>query len=322
MRKRKRKRKPPPVWKKPGLYIEEILRWADAWKARTGSWPRHTSGRIPDSPGDKWGTVQSALYLGFRGLRGGTTLAQLLAEHRGVRNRQRLPHFEVFKILAWSDAHRRRTGEWPNRSSGPIPDAPGETWRAVEMALFHGGRGLPGGTTLARLLAKERGLRNRGSLPDLSEELILSWSEAHFRRSGAWPQMMSGAIYKVPGEKWHGVEAALRRGLRGLPGGSSLYQLLQTHGRVPSPQGLKRRRTAEGLSRRELGKRLGVAYATVVTWEQGRNLPLPAVLSALARIFAVPMEQLRAEMEAVRTSWRKKEAEKHKGRTKGVKIGD
>jgi hypothetical protein len=46
-------------------------------------------------------------------------------------------------ILRWADAHRRRAGRWPHQKSGPIVDAPGENWDAVNAALRHGARGLP-----------------------------------------------------------------------------------------------------------------------------------------------------------------------------------
>jgi hypothetical protein len=35
--------------------------------------------------------------------------------------------------------------------SGPVTEAPEETWKGVEMALSKGHQGLPGGLTLARL---------------------------------------------------------------------------------------------------------------------------------------------------------------------------
>jgi hypothetical protein len=49
-------------------------------------------------------------------------------------------------------AHRKRTGRWPTALSGPVVEAPGETWRGVEMALVQGQRGLPKGSSLARVL--------------------------------------------------------------------------------------------------------------------------------------------------------------------------
>src|SRR5436309_357023 len=79
---------------------------------------------------------------GLRGLPGGSSLARLLAERRGVRNHLALPKMTIAGILAWADAHHARTGRWPGRASGAIADAPGETWTAVDGALAHGGRGL------------------------------------------------------------------------------------------------------------------------------------------------------------------------------------
>ena len=47
--------------------------------------------------------------------------------------------------------------------SGPVAEAPEETWRAVNMALAQGHRGLPGGSSLSRLLDESRrGTRPRG----------------------------------------------------------------------------------------------------------------------------------------------------------------
>ena len=60
------------------------------------------------------------------------------------------------QILAWADAFHARHGHWPHVRSGPIEDAPGETWAAVESALRSGCRGFPGGSSLYRLLKKHR----------------------------------------------------------------------------------------------------------------------------------------------------------------------
>src|SRR5204862_6880327 len=102
---------------------------------------------------EKWQNIDSALRLGLRGLAAGSSLARLLAEHRGKRSRKDLPSYNTKQILAWADAHFARTGTWPNGNSGPVVEAQGETWTAVEVALNHGQRGLPGGSSLADLLA-------------------------------------------------------------------------------------------------------------------------------------------------------------------------
>jgi hypothetical protein len=59
-------------------------------------------------------------------------------------------------ILRWADAHFARTGCRPHGRSGPVVEAPGETWAAVQSALKCGCRGLPGGDTLLRLLRRRR----------------------------------------------------------------------------------------------------------------------------------------------------------------------
>jgi hypothetical protein len=92
---------------------------------------------------------------------------------------------------------------------------------------------LPGGSSLARLLAEHRGVRNPKALPDLSVKRILESADAHYARHGRWPQVTSGPVEDAPGETWSGIEAALQRGNRGLPGGSSLARVLLRHRRVP-----------------------------------------------------------------------------------------
>jgi len=57
---------------------------------------------------------------------------------------------------AEADAHHERTGTWPGVRSGPITDAPGEIWSAIDNALAQGNRGLPGGDTLFRMLKQNR----------------------------------------------------------------------------------------------------------------------------------------------------------------------
>jgi hypothetical protein len=98
-----------------------------------------------------------ALRFGYRGLRGGLSLARLLAAQRGVRNRASLPRLSVARLLAWAREHRRRTGLWPDQDSGPVARAAGETWSAIDLALRYGHRGLPGGSSLARLVGRSMG---------------------------------------------------------------------------------------------------------------------------------------------------------------------
>ncbi len=217
----------------PRLSERLILAWADAWRARTGEWPRTDSAEpVPEAPGENWNNLDQALRDGGRGLAGGDSLAKLLARRRGARNKSALPRLSVAKILTWAKAHHGRTGRWPTAAILSVADAPGESWAAINTALRDGGRGLPGGESLAKLLARRLGVRNQASVPRLTIRQILGWARAHRRRTGEWPKSRAGPIPGVAGETWMRVDTALREGLRGLPGGTSLRRLLADAGKV------------------------------------------------------------------------------------------
>jgi hypothetical protein len=148
-------------WNRPKLTIVMILAWADDHYLRTGEWPRVASGWVHGvGGGQTWANINYALWSGRRGLPGRDSLARLLIRERGAYNRIIRPPLAVEQILAWADAHHERTGDWPGVLSGPIPEAPGENWRAISDALHHGNRGLPGGDSLRRLLTRHG--RRRG----------------------------------------------------------------------------------------------------------------------------------------------------------------
>jgi hypothetical protein len=215
----------------PRLTLEQILAWADAHYAATGNWPTGSSGAVAGVPGATWRAVQTALFRGLRGLPGGTTLAQVLAKHRGHRNLRDLPELTAEQILVWGDAHRAAAGCWPTPTSGPVNGAPGETWKAIDHSLRLGSRGLPGSSSLSQLLAEHRGHRNQKALPKLTPQQILAWADTHHAASCRWPTATSGPVSSAPGETWSGIYAALWQGGRGLPRGSSLPRLLDTHRR-------------------------------------------------------------------------------------------
>jgi hypothetical protein len=216
------------VWSRPNLCFEQILAWADAHYQRCGHWPHLNSGPIPEAPDETWLAVNQALKRGMRGLPGGSSLADFLAVERGARNRVNLPPLSRRAILRWATAFHRRTGQWPTKTSGPVSEAPGDTWDTINEALYIGRRGLRGGSSLARLLDTSGKKRNRVALPRLSYKKILSWADAHFRRWGAWPNTTSGVVADAPVERWDAIDNALRAGNRGLPGGSTLLRLLRS----------------------------------------------------------------------------------------------
>jgi len=117
------------------------------------------SGHLKNAPGEKWANIDAALTRGTRGLPRGYSLSQLLGDKRGVRNQGRLPKLSIAQILTWADAHHRAKGSWPTSESGTLLDAPDEKWRNIQNALVLGLRGLPGGSSLAKLLGDKRNVK-------------------------------------------------------------------------------------------------------------------------------------------------------------------
>jgi hypothetical protein len=106
---------------------------------------------VAEAPGETWGAIDQALRVGGRGLRGGMSLAGILAKRRGRPRQADLPPLTAENILGWAEAYYTLFGAWPSKGTGPIGNT-GETWLAVDNALRHGLRGLPGGPSLSQLL--------------------------------------------------------------------------------------------------------------------------------------------------------------------------
>ncbi|MCH7870346.1 MAG: hypothetical protein IID33_01470 [Planctomycetes bacterium] len=217
--------------KLPKLFRKQILEWADVHHFNTGEWPHNLSGRIIGAPEEKWHNINAALRLGLRGCPGKSSLAQLLELERGHRNPSALPPLSEADVLRWARAFHKRTGKWPNRYSGPVPDASAyeETWFRLDEAFIHGCRGLRGGSSVAKILAKHGVRRHLHAQPRLTHKKILRWARAYQRRNGQWPGVYAGETVGVEGEKWRNINNALMYGLRGLPGGSSLTKLVTEH---------------------------------------------------------------------------------------------
>ena len=213
----------------PRLTIAQVLAWADLFHARTGRWPNCDSGPVLEAPGEHWRAVTTCIAEGLRGLPGGSTLTQLLIEHRGIRSMGYAPPLEIPQILAWADAFHGRNGRWPMVRSGPVTDAPGETWCAIASALSIGGRGLPGGSSLSRLLEQERGAYQGKDPRSITVPEILRWADAYKQRHGRWPNSKCGPVPEAPGESWRIIERGLAAGRYGLPAGSSIKKLLAEH---------------------------------------------------------------------------------------------
>ena len=126
------------------LTIGQILAWADAHHAATGTWPSSDAGPIGQSSSSlRWGQIDHALKNRLHGLPAGHSLQTLLHEHRRVEpkvtvetvrvyldtmrrekaaRRVRRPTLRLDQILAWADAHHAATGKWPCNRSGAVRD--------------------------------------------------------------------------------------------------------------------------------------------------------------------------------------------------------
>jgi len=221
------------IKKSPPLSEDQILVWADAHLARHGVWPNAKSGPVDFRPGENWSLINKALSKGHRSLNTSTTLALLLESRRGVPRHKDLPALTTDQILQWADLHFEKHGAYPIATDGPIEAALTDTWSSVDAALNKGYRGLPGKSTLSRLLHQERGKFHPSTLPKLSEEQILEWMDEHHARTGEWPTKDSGPVQACPSEHWLAIDGNLYKGLRGLPGKTSLARLaIQHRGRI------------------------------------------------------------------------------------------
>ena len=175
-------RLPPP---KPPLTVETILGWADQHYASTGMWPSRHSGAVKGVVGETWAGVNRALSKGLRSLQGGRSLSALLASERDEFSPKSRPSLTVDLILELADEYFAVNGRWPNATSGKVlnrGNAPG-SWSAINSALQTGLRGLPGNTSLSRLISEHRGFSGtraivRPTLPrHFTVEQILEYAD-------------------------------------------------------------------------------------------------------------------------------------------------
>jgi hypothetical protein len=212
----------------PRLTEDQILEWCDAFYSEHGEWPDKDRGAVEGHPGETWSGINSDLRAGARGLTGGLSLPRLL-ELRGRKNKHHQPGLTEDQILERCDAFYSEHGEWPlQQDLRPVPGHPNETWLGLSKALSSGRRGLPGGTSLSQLLAKERGRRHRLSQPKLTKKKILEWCDAFHKLHGEYPSNRDERpVPNQPDETWSAVSCSLLRGCRGLSRGTTLTKLLE-----------------------------------------------------------------------------------------------
>ena len=221
------------VVKPAQLTIKQILTWADEHAKRYRRWPQGNSGAVPGKAGRAgmtWRKIDDALVFGIRGLPGGSSLSKLLLQKRGKRPFFYLIRLTNDQILRLADTHHRRTGTWPIRSSGAVVGASDRTWSAIDARLKHYGDERGRRLSLAGLLAETNRKRNPANPPPLTISQVLQWADAHYVRTGAWPQKKkSGPVHDAADESWPAIDSRLRRGTRGLPAIGGLAALLDKH---------------------------------------------------------------------------------------------
>jgi len=160
------------TYRKSPLDEDLILSWADAHFKRHGVWPKSRSGPVENERGESWNALQHTLLKGHRGLPGGSSLALLLRDRRGVSRQIDVPALSMEKILQWADEYYEKHGRFPVAASGAVESDPKETWNKVDKALRNGQRGFAGRSSLAKALYEHRGNRNLAGRAPLSPREI------------------------------------------------------------------------------------------------------------------------------------------------------
>lgn len=198
------------IRKRPPLRISAILRWAAAHHKKTGRWPSVNSGPVKGVPGEHWNAINTALFMGYRGLPARSSLAKLLDQRISSRRRMR-PASSPRHVLKREGKHHPGRGMPPGVARVRILGSNRDVWRTYRTAAL---------------------LDRRRSAP-LTTKQILKWADDYHARTGRWPTVDSGRIPQTS-ETWRAVNHALYLGRRGLPRRpGSLSKLLRLKVRRP-----------------------------------------------------------------------------------------
>ena len=142
-------------------------------------------------------------------------------------------------VVNWVKKYKDKYGKFPHHASGKVEFADEDiTWSALEACLINGWRGLPKNTSLSKLIAEQFNVINRSNTKKYSNNIIRKWIERHYKEYGYYPTKRSGVIewaseYGYNLVTWDAIDRALRVGVKGLSGGSSLSNFIKTNGNQP-----------------------------------------------------------------------------------------
>jgi hypothetical protein len=196
-----------------------------------GRWPNSKSGIvIGGNPKDSWLAYDCALRVGARGLPGGSSLSDVFEKKFSVRRRRGASRFSLTdeQILERAMEHMSKTGKLPVIYSGKVHGGlPGDTWADYHLWLKFQMKGLTAGMSLPRFLSLNTGAPYKYRKDELTEDFISERVNDYKIRTGYWPKHTSGKVHGgADGDTWAVYHHSLSRGKRGLPGGSSLADLL------------------------------------------------------------------------------------------------
>ncbi len=128
------------------LTISKIVQFIKEFKETNGKYPHKRSGNIPNTQGDTWATIESALRYGSRGLKDDPlynckSLGILIEQHFPDFTRKNNYPLTVNKILHLVNNYITLNGKLPNTKSGYIKsDNHQEKWVNIHLALKKGRR--------------------------------------------------------------------------------------------------------------------------------------------------------------------------------------
>lgn len=188
-----------------------------------------TKDPVPDMPHENWKALDASLRAGSKGLPGGSSLAKLFKNIK-----EELGFYYIDKILDAAKTYYKESQKFPTSTTeDPVPGMSNVTWKNLDARLRSGARCLPGNSSLSLLLEPWKA-EIQGDI-SLSEFSIIRALEIFHEIYKKRPRYGSGQtdldlVPGMPNENWHAIDAALRKGSRGLPGGSSLLKLFHSLG--------------------------------------------------------------------------------------------
>lgn len=192
--------------------------------------PTKRSGIIEFAEGDyyglTWGSVDSALHRGSKGLQGGTSLADLIEKNFGIINPKSIPVLSEEKILYHAKKFKDKHGRKPHCNDGDVDGVENLTWRNIDGHLRQRE------SSLSKFLEKKLGIKAKNTPQEPPLPLIQEWIKKYFEKHKKIPSALSQnkvefaeGIHK--GITWGTVHSEVKKGRCGLPKGTSLAEVVK-----------------------------------------------------------------------------------------------